>query len=128
MTQMQKVSITGLGSIARVRMPHLKRFRFILLLTGCALLAIAASAIANNSYQVPTLTQDWSNTGLITVNDDWAAVPGIVGYLGDSDPNQPTGIDPRVLIFDVAVAVDVIANQTNPNTLTNGGVAEFDGI
>jgi hypothetical protein len=27
--------------------------------------------------------QDWSNAGVITSNDDWANVPGIVGYLGD---------------------------------------------
>lgn len=74
-------------------------------------------------------TQNWSNTGLITANDNWASVTGIVGYLGDYTTSTPTGVDPQTLIDPMdGVAVDVIANQSNPNTLTAGGVAEFDGI
>ena len=82
---------------------------------------------ANNTPQTLPFTQDWSNTGLITTNDDWAAVPGIIGYLGDISAASTTAVDPRTLLLDYATvsAVDVIANQTNPDTLTNGGVAEF---
>ena len=72
------------------------------------------------------LLQAWSNAGAITANDDWSGVPGIVGYLGQ-DITAATGTDPQTLTADSSVAndVDVIANQTNPNTLNTGGVAEF---
>jgi len=75
-------------------------------------------------------TQDWSNTGLITGNDDWSGVPSIIGYLGQ-DLTIATGTDPQtILTANSAVAndLDIIANQVNPNTLTTGGIAEFDGI
>src|SRR5262245_35810463 len=75
-----------------------------------------------------SFTQDWSNLGLITVNDDWSGVPSIEAYLGQ-DITTATGTDPRTLTTDSAVAndLDVIANQSN-TAITNGGVAEFDGI
>uniref|UniRef100_E6VL91 5'-Nucleotidase domain protein n=1 Tax=Rhodopseudomonas palustris (strain DX-1) TaxID=652103 RepID=E6VL91_RHOPX len=69
--------------------------------------------------------QDWSNTGLITIDDNWSDVASIVGYLGDINAGTPTAVDPRSLTAADLGAVDVLANQTAPNTLTNGGVAEF---
>lgn len=72
------------------------------------------------------LIQNWSNTGLITADDNWAGVPSIEGYRGD-DLVTATGVDPTTVTGTSAV-LDVIANQTNPNTFTTGGVAEFDGI
>jgi predicted extracellular nuclease len=74
------------------------------------------------------LVQDWSNTGSITANDSWAGIASIEGFLGDVDAGSPTAVDPRTVTGDTLGALDVIANQTNPNSLTNGGVAEFDGI
>ncbi len=71
------------------------------------------------------LTQTWNDAGLITANDSWAGVPSIEGFLGDIDAGSPTGVDPRTLTAANVGALDVIANQTAPNTLTNGGVAEF---
>jgi hypothetical protein len=73
--------------------------------------------------------QDWSSPGLITANDTWAGVPGIIGYLGQ-DLTGATGTDPQGVLGPSTVAndVDVIANQTNPNTLSSGGVAEFDTL
>src|SRR5258705_12663263 len=68
--------------------------------------------------------QDWSNTGLITTDDNWDGVPSIVGYRGD-DVTSATGADPRTLTGDGTVVIDVNANQTNPNTFSTGGVAEF---
>lgn len=73
-------------------------------------------------------SQDWSSSGLITTNDDWSGVASIVGYLGDVDAGSATNVDPRTLTGAALGAVDVIANQTSPNVLTAGGVAEFDGI
>lgn len=82
---------------------------------------------ANNAPQPLPFSQNWSNVGLITVNDDWSAVPGIVGFLGDYDAASPPDVDPRTLLAPFATNnVDVIANQTNPDTLTSGGVAEFE--
>ncbi|MFF8802830.1 MULTISPECIES: ExeM/NucH family extracellular endonuclease [unclassified Methylobacterium] len=74
-----------------------------------------------------SLLQDWTDTGAITTNDDWSRVPAIVGYLGQ-DLTNATGVDPQTVTADSALPndADVIANQTNPNTLSTGGVAEFE--
>ncbi len=83
---------------------------------------------ATNTPQALPFSQNWT-ANLITTNDDWSPVAGIVGFLGDYTAASPTGVDPRTLLDPfTTVAVDVIANQSNPDTLTNGGVAEFDGI
>jgi len=86
------------------------------------------SVSATNTPQALPFTQNWTNTGLITANDDWSGVPGVVGFLGDYDVAAPTAVDPRTLLTPfVTNNIDVIANQNNV-ALTNGGVAEFDGI
>ena len=73
-----------------------------------------------------SLTQDWTNVGLITANDDWANVPSIVGYLGDIDTaGAVTNVDPRTLTGANLGQVDVIANLTAVNN-TSGGVGEFE--
>ena len=84
---------------------------------------------ANNTAQTPPFSQNWTTTTLITANDNWSGVPGIEGFLGQ-DITTSTGTDPQTLlgVSSVANDLDVIANQTNPDTLANGGVAEFDGI
>ncbi len=69
-------------------------------------------------------TQDWSNTGLITTNDDWSGVPSIIGYRGDGLTGG-TGTDPQTILAESTV-INVIANQTAPNSLSTGGVAEFE--
>ena len=71
-----------------------------------------------------SLLQDWSNAGLITVNDDWSGVPSIVGYRGD-ELTAATGADPQTLLADGVPVIDVNVNQTSPNTFNTGGVAEF---
>ncbi|MBP9663606.1 MAG: VCBS repeat-containing protein [Pyrinomonadaceae bacterium] len=81
----------------------------------------------NTTPQTLPFTQDWTNIGLITANDDWASVPGIQGFLGDYTAASPPNVDPRTVLQDMTT-IDVIANQTNPDTLTSGGVAEFDTI
>jgi hypothetical protein len=81
---------------------------------------------ATNQPQVPPFAQNWSNTGLITTNNDWSGVPGIIGYRGD-ELTAATGVDPRTILVDgSATPVSVIANQTNPDTFTTGGVIEFE--
>lgn len=76
------------------------------------------------SLKTGNFLQDWSDTGLITANDDWSKVPSIVGYLGNDMVGSSTGVNPGTVTGD-STDVDVIANLTNPNTSTNGGVGEF---
>ncbi|HEV7782617.1 MAG TPA: T9SS type A sorting domain-containing protein [Chitinophagaceae bacterium] len=97
--------------------------------------AIAFLAMAFTPFRVFDLTpgsipfsQNWSTTGQITTDDSWAGVPSIIGYRGD-DLTTVTATDPQTIVADGAgTPVDVIANQSNPNTQATGGVAEFDGI
>jgi predicted extracellular nuclease/2',3'-cyclic-nucleotide 2'-phosphodiesterase (5'-nucleotidase family) len=70
------------------------------------------------------LSQNWTDASLISTNDDWSGVPSIIGYLGEEITGS-TGVDPQTLTGDGTGVADVIANQTNPNTLSSGGVAEF---
>lgn len=72
--------------------------------------------------------QNWSDTVSISVDDNWDNFIAITGYRGD-DLTTGTGVDPQtVLGASETTPIDVIANQSNPNTLATGGVAEFDGI
>ena len=75
--------------------------------------------------QTLPFSQNWTDTDLITTNDDWSSVPGILGFLGDDPSTTTTDIDPRTITQELTT-VDVIANQTNPDTLSSGGVAEFE--
>lgn len=108
-----------------IRLTGLFRPCFALL----ALLSLLPASLRADATYFPlssgNFSQDWSNAGLITTNDDWSGVPGIIGYLGQ-DITTGTGVDPQTLTGTSAVAndVDVIANQTNTG-ITNGGVAEF---
>ncbi len=107
----------------------MSRIRQLFLLTLSCLLFIGLVSAhpihADSIAQTLPFTQDWSNTGLITTNDDWSGVPGIEGYLGGGLTSS-NDVDPQtVLIEDPLPTLDVIANQTNPN-ITNGGVAEFE--
>jgi len=85
---------------------------------------------ADSAPQTLPFAQNWAVTGLIATNDNWSGVPGIEGFLGQ-DLTTTTATDPQTILAGASGAgndLDVIANQTNPNTLTTGGVAEFDGI
>ncbi len=81
-------------------------------------------AHADNAAQSLPFAQDWSNTSLITTDDDWSGVPGIIGYLGDDPSSTATGIDPQTILVERMTNPDVIANQTS-TSISNGGVAEF---
>lgn len=84
----------------------------------------------DGSAEVPPLPlmQDWTNTNLITADNDWSGIAGIVGFRGDGlAAIQDT--DPQTILADgTNTPVDVIANQNNPGGLSTGGVAEFDGL
>jgi hypothetical protein len=106
-----------------------------------ALATLAALSLAGTAVRADTtpfnLTasnffQDWSNINLITTDNDWSGVPSITGYLGEYSAANPTDVDPRTLtgtMTDLSLAtVSGIANQTSPNSLTVGGVAEFESM
>jgi DNA/RNA endonuclease G (NUC1) len=78
---------------------------------------------ADDTPQTLPFSQDWSNIGLITSDDDWSAVPGVIGYRGDGLASG-TGVNPQTVVA-ASTVIDVNANQTNPNTFTSGGVTEF---
>ncbi len=80
---------------------------------------------ADTTAQPIPFSQNWTNINLITANDDWSGVPGIIGYRGD-DLTTAIGVDPRTILADGSAVIDVIANQTNPDTNTAGGIAEFE--
>ena len=96
------------------------------LAAAAVVLAILPSGAsrADNVAQTLPFSQNWTNTGLITVDDNWNGVPGIIGYRGD-DITTATGTDPQTLLAEGTGVIDVNANQTAPNTFATGGVAEF---
>jgi predicted extracellular nuclease len=111
--------------LSRARFRTARTAGLALVAVGVLLLGSLPAAADTTAQPLP-FTQDWSNTGLITTNDDWSGVPGVIGYRGDGLVAVP-GADPQTITADgSATPVDVNANQTNPNTFTTGGVAEFE--
>lgn len=92
-------------------------------LAALAAVLFASSAFADNVPQTLPFNQNWTTTTLITADDDWANVPGIIGFRGDGLAGS-TAANPQTITAESTV-VDVNANQTNPNTFVTGGVAEF---
>jgi hypothetical protein len=87
---------------------------------------LEARRLLDATAQTLPFTQDWTATGLITVDDIWSGVFGIIGFRGDG-LTTVVDADPQTILADGSnTPVDVIANQTTPNTLTSGGVAEFE--
>ena len=102
-----------------------------LCLLAIAIITFSFRIYDTNYYALSggAFTQNWTNTTLITANDNWAGVASVQGFLGQ-DITTATGIDPQTLLTGasaIALDLDVIANQSN-TTINNGGVAEFDGI
>lgn len=85
---------------------------------------LASSAAADTTPQALPFSQDWSNTGLITADDDWSGVPGITGYKDDLS-GSTGGVDPRTIVAP-GVTEDVNTDETNPDTFNTGGVTEFE--
>src|SRR6185295_18721309 len=108
---------------ARLRLAGLA----VLLAAGVSgMVTSSAPARADGNAQTLPFAQNWTNTGLITTSNDWTGVPGIIGYRGDALTGG-TATDPQTILVDgTATPVNVTANQTNPNTNTTGGIAEFE--
>src|SRR5574340_1124819 len=104
---------------------------------GIALIAIASQMVfglkaarpvlADSAPQPLPLHIDWSNTGLITLANDWSGVPGVMGYLGDRLGSKTEGVNPQNILVDgTNTTVSLVPNQTDPNVLGGAGVPEFD--
>lgn len=101
----------------------------ILAITLAINVMVAAAGYADNTYHNlagGAFSQDWSNTGLITSDDNWAGAPSIIGYRGDGLVSA-TGVDPQI-VTAVQATVDVNANKTDPSgtVFNTGGVTEFE--
>jgi SAM-dependent methyltransferase len=86
---------------------------------------VPASYANSSSHLLKTgpLAQDWSNTGLITVNNDWSQVPSIMGYLGDYSASLPVNVDPRTLLTMDNATASVVAQGSA--TASPGAVYEL---
>lgn len=87
-------------------------------------------AILDNSYASVSpgspFTQDWTDINLIVTGDTWIGVVSMNGFLGNLTGTL-TGVDPQTILYDeFSSEIDLIPNQTNPNTQATGGVAEFE--
>jgi hypothetical protein len=73
------------------------------------------------------LSQNWTDTSLISADDNWANVPSFEGFLGQNITTTD-GVNPGTLLTDSTVAndLDVQHGETAPNSFTTGGVAEFE--
>ena len=102
------------------------RYGGVILVALLVLLVGSLPATADTTAQQLPFSQDWSNTGLITVSDDWSGVPGR-HRLSRRRPGgrRPAPIRRRSRRTG-APPIDVNANQTAPNTFTTGGVSEFE--
>src|SRR5262245_9901298 len=74
---------------------------FVMIVIFLASLIIPATrnVLADTNPQSLPFSQNWSNTGLITTDDNWTGVPGIVGYRGDALTSS-TGTDPQTILAD----------------------------
>ncbi len=107
-------------------MQHRRGFTRLAHASGIVALLCAPLALANSTPQTLPFTQDWTNTALINVADDWSGVPGIVGYRGDN-LTAVTGVDAQTVTADDAPGVvDVVQNITTPNSNSSGGVGELE--
>ncbi len=108
------------------------RLGFFTMAALLTFIGVSAIVEANNIrwYISPSdpYIQNWSNTTAINIDDDWSNFIAINGYRGD-DLTTGIGVDPQTVLADgEGTPLDAIANQSNPNSLATGGVAEFDGI
>lgn len=92
--------------------------------SSTANISLTVSAPPPTGEPLP-FSQNWSDTSLITTDNDWSGVAGIVGYRGDGMAGA-TAVDPQTILQDGSgTPVNVTANLANPNTSSSGGVAEF---
>ncbi|OYY58396.1 MAG: hypothetical protein B7Y50_13160 [Hydrogenophilales bacterium 28-61-11] len=101
------------------------RFKQVPLALALGSLFLSGMVVADPTPQALPFAQDWSDSSLVSANDDWSGVPGILGYRGDALTGA-TNTNPQTILADGTGVLDINANQTAPNTFGTGGVAEFE--
>ncbi|MEZ4884543.1 MAG: IPTL-CTERM sorting domain-containing protein [Chitinophagales bacterium] len=97
--------------------------RLLLFFTFCLFFVLKV-----NAQEALPFSQDWTNPALITMDDNWSGVAGIIGYRGDGLTGS-TGTDPQTILVDgTATPVDIIANQGSTTGIATGGNIELDGL
>lgn len=107
-------------------------FAVLTAIIGLASYSSNAAIIFNTTFWFISTSdpylQNWSDTVSISSDDNWDNFIAVTGHRGDG-LTSVEGTDVRTVLADGEnTPLDVIANQSNPNTLIQGGVAEFDGI
>lgn len=94
----------------------------------CFFIMVASASTKAQTYHdlsVSNFTENWTNTAMITANDNWSGVASIRGFRGDA--LAATAADPQTITAaDDPGVIDVNANQTNPSVFNTGGVTEFE--
>jgi endonuclease I len=92
-------------------------------------LALAASGACADATYHPladgSFEQNWTNTALISSDDNWSGVPSIEGYRGDNLTGS-TGVDPRTIVAFGTSPLNVWANLTDASNFASGGIAEVE--
>ncbi len=87
---------------------------------------IAQASVADNAYQTLPYINNWTNIALISLDDNWATVPGVLGFRGDN-VTAAQGVDPQTLLADDSPGVnDINANKPDPLAFFSGGATEFE--
>ena len=97
--------------------------------TGASTLVLclaAGAAFADTTPQTLPFSQDWTNIGLITANDNWSGVPGIQGFRGDGITGGHRAPTRRRCWRRTTLASSTSTPTRRRGTITNGGVAEFE--
>ncbi|CAN5284062.1 hypothetical protein BH10ACI1_BH10ACI1_34270 [soil metagenome] len=127
---MIKIKSEGLRAARKITSSFLISGFMLILLTGSGFQISAKPFNEISWFLSPSdpFIQMWTNPNVIVTDNDWSNVMSINGFRGDGLTASP-GVDPQTIVADGAgTPLNVIANQSNPNTLITGGVAEFDGI
>lgn len=96
-------------------------FAFVLILSTQRVFAQTYHLLSSGQF-----SQNWTNTGLITVNDDWTGVTSMQGYRGDN-LTTATAVDPQTVVAPgFTTPLNVTANNTSPNTFSGGGLLEAE--
>jgi hypothetical protein len=89
--------------------------------------AISTNAQVYHNLSAGPFRQDWTDTTLIRVADDWTSVPSIIGYLGNDGASTATILDPQIAVGDkFSDTADVIPNIKSPKLSNTGGVGEME--
>jgi len=94
------------------------------------LFVTGAQAQVYHNLSAGPFKQDWTDTTLIRLSDDWTRVPSIIGYIGN-DGVPPTSsqpvLNPQIIVTNqYSDTIDVNPGIKTPKSNTIGGVGEME--